>query len=49
MDDAWDLLTDKNRGRLVTLLVDQIVADAAGELHIHLAEVARTMRTKVAA
>jgi hypothetical protein len=41
LDDAWDRLTDENRSRLVRLLVDHIVADAAGELHIHLAELAR--------
>jgi hypothetical protein len=40
--------SDENRGRLVRFLVGQVVADAAGELHIHLAEPARAMKKAAA-
>jgi hypothetical protein len=50
MDDAWALLTAENRARLVRLLVERVVAsEAAGGVQIYLAEVARTMTSKVAA
>jgi len=43
------LLDDENRGRLVRLFVDLVVADTTGEIHIHLAEAARVMKVKAAA